>query len=220
MKLSSAQNISRYTKIVAGWIVVLLLMHWLGVYLSHVHPGTWSRALELFDLDREYNIPTVTNALLLFCSSVLAVKLLLTAKKYAQKIGWLVTALAFLYFAIDELLILHEQIAEPVRNLMGIGSSNPLYHAWVVPALFIIAALIALTLFIHHYYKDLRVFAGVLKLVVILASGVVLCEIVGTFVYDYTLFYRAVMVPVEEVYELSMATVIAQYLAKQTLAKH
>ena len=219
MKPASARATVRFTKIAAAWIVLLLLLHWAGVYLSYAEPGRWDRAIALFDLDREQNVPTVTNAFLLLCSSLVSVVLFMRVKKYAQKVGWLIMSLFFLYISIDELFILHEQIAEPVRKLMGIGNSNPLYHAWVVPALFVIIILTVFALFIHHFYKDLRVFSGVLKLIVILATGVVALEIVGTFVYENTVFYRSVMVPLEEIYELSMAAVIVRYLARQTAAK-
>lgn len=219
MKLLSGFATSRFTRLAAAWISFLLLAHLLGVYLSYAQPGAWERSIALFDLDREQNIPTVTNSLLLLCSGVVSAALFLRAKKFAQKAGWLTFGVFFLYLSIDELFILHEQIAEPIRRLMGIGNSNPLYHAWVVPALFIIFILTAIALFIHHFYKDLRVFAGVLKLIVILASGVVALEIVGTFAYEHTVLYRSLMVPMEEVYELSMAAVIVHYLARQAAAK-
>lgn len=213
MKLSSAGLSGRYTAIVAIWIAFLLVMHWAGVYFSHGGVSAWSDILALFDLDREWNVPTFTNSALLTVCGLISLRLAVQARRRIQKIGWILSSIFFIYLAMDELFIIHEQLAEPIRKLLNIGNSNPLYHAWVVPAFAVITLLVSIIQFIHAYYRDLKVFTGLLKLVVIMATGVVMLEILGTLVYDNSTVYRVFMVPAEEIFELSMAATILHYLA-------
>lgn len=200
----------------ALWIAFLLVMHWLAVYFTQGGTSVWGDLPALFDLDREWNVPTFTNSALLTACGLISVRLAVQARKSVQKVGWILSSIFFIYLAMDELFIIHEQLAEPIRKLLNIGNSNPLYHAWVVPAFAVITLLVSIILFIHAYYHDLKVFTGLLKLIVIMATGVVMLEILGTLVYDTTIVYRVLMVPAEEIFELSMAATILHYLADKT----
>jgi hypothetical protein len=205
-------NLAYVFALIAG----LLIAHWVTVQLTLHDPiaasASWSA---WFDLDREYNVPTATNTALLGLCSLIAMGLAIKAKQTVQRAGWILFAVLFGYLALDEMLIIHEQLGEPIRRLLDISGSNPLYHAWVVPALAVIAGMLITAWVIRRYHRQLSIFSEVLLLVAILASGVVACEILGTFVYPHTEAYRLFMVPLEEIFELSMAAVILNNLTKR-----
>lgn len=197
-------------------IAGLLIAHWITVHLTLNDQSAANAPWAIwFDLDREYNIPTATNTLLLGLCSVASLGLAFKSRLSIHRLGWFLFTLLFGYLALDEILIIHEQLAEPVRTLLGITGSNPLYHAWVVPALAVIIIMLLAAWIIRIYHKQLKVFSEVLVLIIVLASGVVAFEIIGTFVYPYTDAYRLFMVPVEEIFELSMAAIILDNLSKR-----
>lgn len=213
MKNKPALQRGILTKYLLMYVLALLIMHLLTVALTRNNPELATKTWAVwFDLDREYNVPTVSNALLLASSAFIPLLLALRATHMVQRMGWGLFCVLFGYLSLDEILIIHEQLAEPTRKLLDIGNSNPLYHAWVVPAIFIVLGLGLIILVIKRYFKQLTVFADVLKYVVVLASGVVILEIIGTFVYNNTDVYRFLMVPAEEIYELSMAVLILNQL--------
>ncbi len=83
--------------------------HW----LLRLHPSTLANSLEaLFDLDREGNLSTLFNALLIQLSALLA---LMAAgwrhrRKESGAIGWAGAALVFAFLFIDELCGLHDSL--------------------------------------------------------------------------------------------------------------
>lgn len=210
------QRVARYNHLLGylyAYIALLLVAHWVTVHLTlYDSAAAASNWAVWFDLDREYNVPTVTNAVILGLSGLVALKLATRVAYTIQRLGWFLFALLFGYFSLDEMLIIHEQAAEPLRKLLDISGSNPLYHAWVIPALVAIVLLMLLVFVIRRYYRQLKIFSDILVLIIILASGVVLLEIIGTFVYSHTEAYRLLIVPAEEVFELSMAAMILKSL--------
>jgi hypothetical protein len=216
MKSISATRDGRTMPYVYGAILAILGLHWITVLLTFNDPAASSTVQAVwFDLDREYNVPTVFNSLLLLTSGVVCIGLASKALHRIQRIGWALFSMLFIYLSLDELLIIHEQLAEPIRKILDITGSNPLYHAWVVPAIFIIAFMVLGVWVIRSFHKDLHVFSDTLLYIVILATGVVACEVLGTFVYPYNFTYRMLMVPLEEIFELTMAAVILSHLLAQ-----
>jgi len=212
MKTSPSDRYGLFIKVIFIYIGVLLASHWLTVYLTN--SGSVADA-SLFDLDREYNIPTYTNAFLLWSSAIVSFTLSIRSVINVQRFGWVLFGLFFTYLGFDEALIIHEQLGEPIRNILNITGSNPLYHAWVVPAIGIVTLIILTIFIIRRYYKQLRVFSRLLFLIALLATGVIACEILGTFIYDNTILYRTFMVPLEEIFELTMAAIILRSLLIQ-----
>lgn len=215
MKEPTATIRGHLKRYIFTYICLLLILHWITVFILLNNPDLSSQSwTAYFDLDREYNVPTYSNTVLLLSSGVISFVLAQRAKVGVQKLGWILFGILFSYLAIDEALILHEQLAEPVRKILDIGNSNPLYHAWVVPAIFIVGCMAIASFVIMKYYKQLKMFSDVLTYVVIMAGVVVALEIFGTFVYDNTTAYRLIMVPLEEIFELSMAALILTRLIR------
>lgn len=217
MKTKPATRRGHYTNYLFLIPVTLVICHWItvGLTLNDAQAASSSWAV-WFDLDREYNVPTLANAALLGSSAILSAFLIFKSVPRIQKLGWISFSVLFSYLALDEALIIHEQLAEPTRKLLDINNTNPLYHAWVVPAFFIVAVLALITVVITKYFKQLKIFADVLTYVVVLAGGVVLLEILGTFVYNNTAAYRLLMVPAEEIFEITMAVVVLSQLRLQS----
>lgn len=204
---------SRYVKLSYGAIVLLLIAHLITVLITKDNSvAASSSQAAWFDLDREYNIPTVTNAIFLALNALVCVHLMLKTKLWLQRVGWSLFALLFAYLSSDELLIIHEQLGEPLRKLLDISNSNPFYHAWVVPASAVIVIMGVIALLIRRYYKQLKVSSDTLILVAVLGAGVVALEVIGTFFYSNTTAYRLILVPTEEIFELSMAVTILSKL--------
>lgn len=105
--------------------------------------------IKMFFLDAEFNFPTWYAAIsLLICS--LFTGLLYCLKKAENdpfKFNWLGLSIVFFILATDEILILHEQMISPLRNVLNTGGF--LYMAWIIPA--ILFGII----FIIAYYKFL-----------------------------------------------------------------
>lgn len=86
----------------------------------------------LFNFDTETNIPTIYSAIALLFSSFLLFNIghknKLASAPYA---AWLALALIFIFLAIDETFIIHENLIVPVRE--SLGTSGLFFYAWVIP---------------------------------------------------------------------------------------
>lgn len=104
-----------------------------------------------FYLDAESNIPTFTNALLLFIPSMLLA--LIGVWKFTGKdrfrFHWLGLSLVFLFLSFDEAAVLHERLIKPMRAL--VGANGIFYFSWVIPGLAAVAlfGLAFLMFFLH-----------------------------------------------------------------------
>lgn len=85
-----------------------------------------------FDLNNEDSIPTWFQGIQLALTGLVALA-------YARfdpprlRWGWLVLGAAFFAMSLDELVSMHEQLADPLREMLEIDS-GPLFYAWVIPA--------------------------------------------------------------------------------------
>lgn len=191
-----------------NWIIVGLL-HLLAVNLElHTANNIFLKYTYLFDLDREYNLPTLYTSILLLIIALLPWLLRLPTKKLMDRIFWTGFSIFFAYWAIDEMFILHEQFAEPLRNLLQIGHDSIFYHAWVLIALGLILALGGFILVYLQFKRPVinKKQLGILVLLFIYMFGIVMFEILGTRVYNNTQLYRLFMVPLEELFEIGMAS--------------
>lgn len=193
---------------VFGGILLLLVLHWQFVYADLYRYGSFMASKTwLFDLDREQNLSTLISSVFFLTAAYWSMRLARQARRHIQTLGWYIFALFFTYLAFDEMFIVHEQLAEPLRRVLDISGSSPFFHAWVIPAL-AVAIFLGVALMTIRHWKNLKVFANILVLVIILVVGTVACEIFGTFVYNNTAVYRFAMVPTEEIFELSMGAIL------------
>jgi len=168
---------------------------------------SWTR---LFDLDQEYNFPTFYNFLVLAYASAVAFVLFLRERS----IGWIGLGIIFTYLSLDEALLIHEQIAEPLRRILVLGNESLFYHAWVIPA---IAATLLIGMYLTVSYRKGQIRSAANKIifyVFLMAVGSILLEMFGSKTYLNIVFYRFVTVAVEELYEMGFASFILYNLIK------
>lgn len=94
----------------------------------------------MFDMDREFNVPTFfSSGLMLGCALVLwVIALASRAAKDGLTGYWSVLAWGFLFMSLDDAVVLHEKITRPLRLLTH---SDAFYMRWMLPATVLIAIL-------------------------------------------------------------------------------
>jgi hypothetical protein len=191
--------------ILVGFIVAIALLHIAAVLL----PGRTSNANLLslapwFDLDNEFNFPTVYTGLLLGSCAFMGCILALLAHHLQNSLRWACISLVFFYLALDELLVIHERLALPIRNALLIAPENILFHAWIIPAAAVTMLLGVFILFIKGRNKIAAAQKHILVCLFILALGVIFLEMVGTQFYASVFAYKLGPVLIEEIFELSV----------------
>ena len=112
------------------------------------HP-TVHGLVRLFNVSNEQNIPTLFSVLLLISASVLLSLIFYLHRKQATglKMYWATLAAGFVFMAIDEFAMLHENIGILLKPLIGTYSHGFLYFSWVIPAM-------ALIIFLAVFYSS------------------------------------------------------------------
>ncbi len=161
--------------------------------------------IRLFDLDQEYNIPTVYNGLLLALAGAFSVIVFMRTRS----LWWIALSVIFIYLGLDETLLIHEQIAEPLRLKLALDNTSLLYHAWVIPASLVSVAMGTYLLVVATRKKIVNFTPNILILYIFaLALGAVILEMLSTKTYGNIVFYRSFSVLVEELYEMSFSSLI------------
>ena len=162
---------------------------------------TWTR---LFDLDQEYNFPSFYSFLVLAYAGAISLVLFLRERN----IWWIGLGILFIYLSLDEALLIHEQLAEPLRRILALGNESLFYHAWVIPAI-TLTALIGLYLIAAYRRGQISLSANkFIVYVFLMALGSIALEILGSKTYLNIVFYRMVTIMVEELYEMGFASFI------------
>ena len=166
-----------------------------------------------FNLDRENNIPTYFSALqLLFAAGLLG---LIAASKFNSQgrfaRSWAALAIIFVYLAVDEVMTLHEQLADPIGEAV---QASPLlnFFPWLIAAIPLVLVFAAVyTRFLLHLPRKtllLVALAGVLYVL-----GAIGFELMGGW---YTLNFgvskemRFIIYTIEETFEM-LAIVVFVY---------
>lgn len=208
----SVQTLLKYALIGLGSLVALLHLFALALYINL--PSEQSqRVFALLDLDSEGNIPTVYSGLLVGCSAFLCLMLSAQKSRIHERSRWILLALFFFYLAFDEILIIHELMAEPIRDILAIAGDSPLFHAWVIPAGLVAIGVAILAFFVRHHSEISRLQRSILILIAIMAAGVIFLEIVGTQLYFSEAVYKTGPVFIEEMFEITMSSLILYRLS-------
>ncbi len=204
--------------VLAGAVIVLALLHIAAVLFAQKWGGA-EQFVQWFDLDNEWSVPTVYSGLLLGSTAFMTLILSTKTKVLAEKLRWLALSVLFLYIAFDEQLVIHEQFAEPLRNVFSISKHSVLYHAWVLVALVVVGIIAGFIIFIRSKTPVSLFQRRVLWYVAILAGGVIFLEIIGTQLFFSPLVYKLGPVFVEELFEMSMVSFILYRVTNFALAK-
>lgn len=189
--------------------LIIAVLHIFSVILNiNSSSETSMTFLKWFDLDNEANVPTVYSGLLLGCCAYICLVLTNQKNNLAERLRWIFLSLLFFYLAFDELLVIHETIAEPLRDFFSINAGNSLYHAWVIPGLLAACLIAVLSVLIKRRNQISRLQKHIFLYIAILAIGVISLEIIGTKLYFSTTIYKLGPVLVEEMFEISMTSLI------------
>lgn len=203
-----------------GFLSILTFLHIIFVLIDMDNAQTYLKSwVWLFDFDSEYNLPSSYNGLLLAGSGTAAWWLAWRHSRHIQGYWWLALGILFFYLSFDEVLLIHEQIAMPIRAALGLDNSSPFFHAWVIPA---ICLIIIMGLYLLYVFTRKGGFGfapnKIILYVFLLATGVIAIEVIGTRTYVDIAFYRLVSVPIEEGYEIALSSVIFYNMLKELRA--
>lgn len=224
MNIKARSEYSPIHKVAATLVLLcigILFLHLITVGSSLLWPDFYiSRLSSLFDLDQEKNVPTVVISGLLGLCAFISFKISKQSKRFLDRLSFISLGLFFLYLAADELLMIHERFAAPIRNVLSIGNGSLLYHAWVIPALLVVGIGIVylVVISVFNIVKN-DVYNRLIFYITIFILGVVVMEIIGTKLFPYTIIYRLISVTVEEGIELVMSSILLISLLTVPMAK-
>lgn len=192
--------------LLAGFIVIGLL-HLASATIELWYPSSPLAWLTFwFDLDKEYNIPSYYNGIILAFCALTAAGLFMGNTPEKHNPWWFGLNILFLYLSLDEMTLIHEQAAEPLRKMLAITNESIFFHAWVIPAL---ALLLLFGVFLGWLQwkrrNDKHIPIRIITYVFIFAAGAIALEIIGTRTFGNQVVYRLLAVFAEEMYELGMA---------------
>jgi hypothetical protein len=146
MATTAAAEIVVAPRIVARFLLVAtfilasadVITQTLDATLSPTLPG-WVQLVKLFDLDREFSLPTWYSIILLALSSVMLALIAWTARRSGESMWkyWSVLAAVFVALSIDEQVMAHESIGEIVGEALNVGGL--FFFAWVIPGAIVTA---------------------------------------------------------------------------------
>jgi len=130
-----------------GFVVVA---HVIATVVRKALGDGWRPVTNLFELDREFNVPALFSAsMLLFCGALAG---LIARRETVQRLrkGWWVLAVGLVYMAADETFSIHEKFSKPVNAWVDrspFAGNDFLYHGWLLP--YLVFALIAMVAMWH-----------------------------------------------------------------------
>jgi hypothetical protein len=195
----------KVTRILLRCAVVLLVGHLAGLGAREI----WGVSPDLgivrqFDLNAEGNLAAWYSSLLLTCSAALAFVVATVKRLHHERMSgrWFALSAFFLVMAVDETAQLHDMATGPLRHGLGLDF-GPLYFAWLIPALLIVAgAAIYFAPLVGSLSTHVR--SQLVLACVVYLAGAVACEMIGGSVVEEgrkALSYLAVMT-VEETLEI------------------
>jgi hypothetical protein len=170
----------------------------------------------LFYVDAERNIPTFFSSCLLLSSALLFLVITLIERSRATRYVkyWMTLSCGFLLMAIDEVVSLHEQLAIPIRNLLGNIKLGIFYYAWVIPGIILVLVLsVFFWKFLAHLSKKMR--RDLLTAAAIYLSGCIGFEMIGGYYAEihgsHNLIYSALST-IEESLEMAGSIVLIRVI--------
>lgn len=161
-------------------LVVILSIASVAGQIYKYNGGHHRYLVSLFDLDKEWNIPTwYASTSLLLCSILLAIISFARKKNNCRFFAhWISLSVIFFLLALDESLQFHEQTSAPLRQLFH---AKGLFHfTWVVPA-FVLLLIFGLAYFKFLYSLTARMRVLFIISGAIYVGGALLMELVGGY---------------------------------------
>jgi len=137
----NSSSITRVLGVVAILLVLASVAGQLSTFL--LGHGNLYGFVPLFYVGNENNIPTYFSVLLMLIASLLLAIIAFLEHRQAgsYSLRWTTLSIGFFIMGYDEAFQIHEKFILPVRELLGDGSYNILYFAWVVPGIVLVLCL-------------------------------------------------------------------------------
>jgi len=137
--------------------ISFVILHIIGqaVQLSGILQS--SGVIDLFNLEKEFNLPTLWSSILLLiaCTLLYATALLARKQNHEFIFHWRLLSFIFLMLALDETIGFHEKIGGNIGNLFQ--TSGIFYYSWLIPALIFVIILTFFYLrFLFSLPSDIR----------------------------------------------------------------
>jgi hypothetical protein len=130
-------------------ITCQVLLYYLGPYKL-----LWQFE-RLFNLNKEFNVPTLFSSLLLFFGAALLSLIAFHNKRSRYFIYWLGLAAIFLFLSVDEGAQIHESIIKATRRQFN--ASGLFRSSWVIPyAIFVVTVFVVYLKFLFHLPTRIR----------------------------------------------------------------
>jgi hypothetical protein len=144
--MSEARIVIRRKRLVRTLVLITAVLFVLSI-AGQAYRFTVGRdryLVRLFNVDVEYNFPSVFRAMLwLICALLFSYIAWLSARNGLRfRRRWWALAAIFLVLSLDDLMSFHEQLSGPVRALTG--ARGALYFAWVLPACLAVVVFLAM----------------------------------------------------------------------------
>jgi len=197
--------VDKFITILFWLLAIFVVINIFFVFITSSHLLTPS-IINLFNFDREANLPSIFSVLLLLAISAT----FLVNRNFAEKTyknGFLFLAIIFGYLAFDEGSQIHESIMDVIRIFYN--GSGVFYFVWVIPAIvFIIVLFLLLYKFFTLLPKSFK--KQFLGGVAIYLTGAIIMEMIGgqyVDVYGDQNIYYPLIIVVEESLEI-LGTII------------
>lgn len=219
-------NPRRFTGFLLIVFFLFLVAHLAAVLIKYklMPESNFAEKLDQFwNFDREGNLPTYFNTVLLFLSAqtFLLIAFLNSHSKVYFKTYWYVLAIVFLMLSIDEFARIHEGFNYYVPKFLGIGGSGIWKFAWIIPY-GILAILFGLYSIKFLLSLDRKFQIGYVVSGSLYVMGAVGIEAVGAIIYernnDSTTFeYIFFLITLEESLEMLALILLLNYNLKLLL---
>ncbi len=206
----------RLSWLLFGLFVLMALLHVASALVTRFSTNqTLLMLAPGFDLDAERNVSTVYNALLWLLAGLICFAFITKSKHRRDSLRWGVIGLFLSYVALDEVFVWHERLAEPIRKVLQISDTNPLYHAWVLLAFGAVLGVGLMMYLIRDQGPHSHLQKQILVIIAMVAAAIIFLEIIGTQLYfSSPLSYKLGPVMIEELLEIGFASFALHRLAK------
>lgn len=206
-RLDLSLTVGRFGRGLAKIICVLGVMNAIALTLKYGldHPRAFG-FVWMFAVGGEHNVPALFSTSLMFLIAVIAFVLARAHQRNGLDgaMGWLLIGVIFVFLGIDETAMIHEKLAQPLRESLGVGGI--FYFAWIIPYTIAVGVLAVVYLpFVWRLPPRSRNLV-VLAAAVYLSSAVGMEAINGAYfetMEDSGIVVYALMVMVEELGEMA-----------------
>lgn len=199
-------NVKKFIFILVIVSIILIFISLLGQsYRYFFNEGKERYLTKMFNLDQENNFPTFFSTFLLLFSSVLFFIIGRVKQSENDKftLNWFFLAIFFIIMSTDEILVLHEQLSDPIKRVINV--EGYFHFAWLLAGFVL---LLLLSLYNLKFFLSFNIYFRkfFFSAAAIYVTGAFLLEMIGgKFLSNYgqNIFGYSLITTVEESLEFT-----------------